>query len=55
MLWKKFNLALKLNKEDANEVVENLLKEYISRSFAAASQSYIEPQNSRITNSVGYS
>jgi hypothetical protein len=36
----KFNLALALNKEDADGVMERLMAQYISESFSQASQSF---------------
>lgn len=40
----KFQLALQLNKEDANEVLEKQMMQYIANSFSKASQIYREPR-----------
>jgi hypothetical protein len=39
----KFKLALMLNKEEADEVIEKYMMQYISSSFSKASQTYVRP------------
>lgn len=36
----KFEIALMLNKENSNEVIEGYMKQYISASFSNVSQTY---------------
>ncbi len=45
----KFSLALSLNKEEANEVIENYMMQYISSSFSKASQAYKTPPTTKST------
>jgi hypothetical protein len=45
----KFNLALILNKEEADGVIEKYMMQYISSSFSKVSQTYKAPAISRIT------
>ncbi|QOY35355.1 hypothetical protein AWH56_022115 [Anaerobacillus isosaccharinicus] len=37
---KNFKLALMVNKEECNEVIERFMMDYITSSFSAASQKY---------------
>lgn len=56
-ILEKFNLALTLNKEDVEEVVEMFMMHYISNSFARTSQKYKtliskEPGETNVLNPV---
>lgn len=44
----KFNLALILNKEEADDVIEKYMMQYISSSFSKASKTYKAPPTSKI-------
>lgn len=48
----KFNLALKLNKENADEIMENYMMQYISNSFSKASQAYKPLSKSSTTDVI---
>jgi predicted transcriptional regulator len=41
----KFTIALMLNKEDADAVIEKLMSQYISESFSKASKSFSPSDN----------
>lgn len=47
-VMENFKLALMLNKEDADEVVEKYMIQYISSSFSKASKAYNIPNIKKI-------
>ena len=46
----KFNLAIQLNKENVDEVIEKYMMQYISCSFSKASKTYRTPIQSKNTS-----